>query len=178
MKKIGIIVGTTRENRISRAIADWILSTVEQDTREVKYEIIDLREINLPLLDEPYPAATGRYEHEHTKNWSNLIKGFDAFVILTSEYNHGYPASLKNALDYLYMEWHNKPAALVGYGYSASGARAIEQLRQIVSNLRMKPLPNDLLISLVTSLQDGNFTPNENLVKSLLSLLEPLEKEI
>src|SRR5687768_8743438 len=145
MKKIGIIIGSTREARIGSSISEYVLKQAMNSTT-VSYDLIDLKQINLPLLDEPYPAALGKYQHEHTITWSNLIKAYAGFIIVTPEYNHGYPGVLKNALDYLYTEWNNKPVAFVGYGYSALGSRAVMQLRQVVYGLQLKAINKEVLI--------------------------------
>lgn len=176
MKKIGIIIGSTREGRIGREIALHVLKQAPSST-VISYDLIDLKEINLPLLDEPYPAAAGKYQHEHTLAWSNLIKGYDGFIIVTPEYNHGYPGSLKNALDYLYTEWNNKSVAFVGYGYSASGSRAVMQLRQVVYGLQLKALAKEALINLATNAKDGAFFSDEKVDAQLKAVFAELEKE-
>ncbi len=181
MKKIGIIIGTTRENRVSKSVADWVFKVAKQvANNNVEYSLIDLKDINLPLIDEPLPAAMakGNYQHEHTKKWSKLIAGYDAFVIVTGEYNAGYPAVLKNALDYLYAEWNNKPMALVGYGYPANGARSIEQLRQVLNNLKVNTLHDSVLMSLGETLKETGFQTTEKLEQLLTQLLQNLAKEL
>lgn len=135
-KKIAVIIGSTRPSRIGHQIADWFIRNVS-DTPNVTFEIIDLREINLPFLDEVYSPAKGIYQKEHTQKWQALITSFDGYVFVTPEYNAGYPAPLKNAIDYLDAEWHNKPAAVVSYGWSA-GASASAQLRQVLERLKMR----------------------------------------
>ena len=110
-------------------------------------EVVDLADRGLPLLDEPIPARMQAYHHDHTRRWSAEIGGADAFVIVTPEYNHGYPAALKNALDYLYHEWRGKPVAFLGYGWGG-GRMAVDQLRQVVKELGMQALDPALHISL------------------------------
>lgn len=175
MKKIGIIVGSVRNERVGISVAQHVhkLASV---SKNFTYQLIDLKEINLPMLDEPYPAVQNNYQYEHTKKWSKLITEFDGFVFVTPEYNHGYPAALKNAIDYLYAEWHNKPLAFIGYGYSASGARSIEQLRQVASYVQLKALWNDVVINLGLYVKDGKLQPDERLDQQISALLESLEK--
>jgi len=132
---IGIIVGSTRPGRRALHVAQWVQAHAEQRT-DARFTIIDLAEQNLPLLDEPRPAAAGAYAHAHTKAWSSVIAPLDAFVIVTPEYNHAPPAVLKNALDFLYAEWHDKSVSFVGYG-NAGGVRAVEHLRLVAAELHM-----------------------------------------
>ena len=175
MKKIGIIIASVREGRVGESVAQHVLNVAKVSTK-YEYSIIDLKAINLPLLNEPYPAAMTNYQYQHTKDWSKLVSGYDGFIIITAEYNHGYPAAIKNALDYLYVEWHNKPLAFIGYGYSANGARAIEQLRQVVVYLQLKPLWRDVVINLATNTKDGLFISSDGVDMQLGNLITDLEK--
>lgn len=175
MKKIGIIIASTREGRVGRSVAEHVLSQVTPSSH-VSYELIDLKAENLPFNDEPKPAVMQQYEHAHTQRWSQKISAYAGFVIVTPEYNHGYPAPLKNALDMLYVEWNHKPVALVGYGYSASGTRSIEQLRQVMAYLQLQPLWREVNINLATSLQDGVFHGDERLDGAIKAVLADLEK--
>src|ERR1700726_2374850 len=89
-----------------------------------RLEIVDIKDFNLPLLDEPVPAAMGQYSRPHTKAWAAKIEQFDAFVFVTPEYNHGPSAALRNAIDFLHREWNNKAVGFVGYGGNG-GARPV-----------------------------------------------------
>jgi NAD(P)H-dependent FMN reductase len=124
--KIGVVVGSTRPRRICQQLAQWVLAIAAQESR-LSYELIDLAEIALPFLDEPRMASLGHYEHAHTKRWSALVQSYDGFVFVFPQYNWGYTAVLKNALDFLYAEWHGKAAATVTYG-TRGGGRGAEQL--------------------------------------------------
>ncbi len=112
-----------------------------------EYELVDIKDYNLPLLDEPLPASMGQYMSPHTKARAKKIKSLDAFIFVTGEYNHSLPAVLKNALDYLYVEWNNKAAGFVSYG-SAGGSRAVELLRLIMDELQVADVRNQVLLSL------------------------------
>lgn len=136
--KIGVIVGSTRPNRVGRNVAEWFMSEVEH-REDVEFELIDLAEENLPFLNEPKSPMMGDYAQESTKRWSEKISEYDGYVWVTSEYNHGYPAPLKNAIDTLYHEWARKPVAFVGYG-GMGGARAIEQLGAVAAQINAVPL--------------------------------------
>ena len=138
--KIGIIIGSNRDSRVGPAIAKWAYAQLPEDA-DVDYEIIDLKSWDLPFLNEPQLPATGNYAHRSTKEWSDKIDGLDGFIFVTPEYNHGYPAALKNAIDTLYVEWQKKPVAFVGYG-GMGGARAVEQLVPVVAQIGMVPLPS------------------------------------
>lgn len=145
MSRIAIIVGSTRPNRFGIQPAQWIyeLASARDDA---EFTLVDLQEENLPLLDEPVPPAYQQYTHDHTKNWASKIDGFDGFIMVTPEYNHGVPASLKNAIDFAAKEWNYKPVAFVSYGAEAGGTRAVEQLRMSVAWLRMYDLSEQVLL--------------------------------
>lgn len=131
-----IILASTREGRKGPAVADWITRIAREKSR-FTVDAVDLKELNLPFMDEPNHPSLQNYMFEHTKAWSRRISRSDAFVFVTCEYNHGMPATLKNAIDYLSKEWANKPVAFVGYGGISGGTRAIQQLKQVASALKM-----------------------------------------
>ncbi len=138
--KIGIIISSIRENRFGDKAAQWIYD-IAKNNSELEVELIDLREWNFPLFAEGITPSTanGTYTNPLAQKWADKIKSLDGFIWVCAEYNHGYTSALKNALDYVYKEWHRKPVAFVGYG-SAGGARAVEQLRQVAVELQMAPL--------------------------------------
>ena len=133
MIRLGIILGSTRPNRNGEAVAKWVYE-IAQKRVDAEFELVDIKEFDLPLLDEPVPPSLGQYTQEHTKTWAAKIGSFDAFVFVTPEYNHGTSGALKNAIDFLFKEWNNKAAGFVGYG-SAGGARAVESLRLVMGEL-------------------------------------------
>ena len=135
MLKIAILVGSTRPNRKADVVAKWVFDFASK-RGDAQYEIVDLQDHPLPLLDEPVPPSQRKYTHEHTKQWSAVISQYDGYIFVTPEYNHGISAALKNAIDFLYHEWTNKGAAFVGYG-SMGGARAVEHMRGICGELQM-----------------------------------------
>ena len=136
--KIAVIVGSVRPGRAGLDVANWYIDQVK-DTPGLEFELVDLKDHPLPLLDEPMPPAMGQYEKAHTKAWSEVISRYDGYVWVTSEYNHAPPASLLNAISYLFNEWSKKPVAMVGYGNMA-GARAVEHLRNVAGELDMVDL--------------------------------------
>jgi NAD(P)H-dependent FMN reductase len=131
--KIAIVTGSTRPGRNNEAVARWVFELARKRT-DAEFELVDIQDYDLPLLDEPVPASLGQYSRAHTKAWSAKIAPFDAYVFVTPEYNHGTSAALKNAIDYLYREWNNKAAGFVSYG-GVGGARAVEHLRLILANV-------------------------------------------
>ncbi|HYP17460.1 MAG TPA: NAD(P)H-dependent oxidoreductase, partial [Opitutus sp.] len=137
MIRIAIIIGSTRPGRNGEAVARWVYDHAKSRS-DAEFELVDIAAFNLPLLDEPVPPSMGRYSQPHTKAWAAKIASFDAFIFVTPEYNHSTSGALKNALDFLYAEWNNKAAGFVSYG-SAGGARAVEQLRLVLSELQIAP---------------------------------------
>lgn len=145
MANIGIIIGSTRPGRFGVQPGNWIYELAQQ-RGDANFELIDLKEVGLPLLDEAVPPAMHQYEHEHTKRWAERIDKLDGFVFVTAEYNHSIPAALKNAIDYLFYEWHYKPASFVSYGSAAGGARAVEHLRGVMGEIKVYDLREPVLI--------------------------------
>ncbi len=152
MLKIGIIIGSTRPGRNAEQVAKWVYDLASK-RNDAEYELVDLKDFNLPLLDEPYPASFGQYMNEHTKAFAEKIKSLDAFIFVNGEYNHSVPGALKNALDFVYAEWNNKAAGFVSYG-SAGGARAVEHLRLIMGELQVADVRTQVLLSLFTDFEN------------------------
>lgn len=133
---------------------------------------MDIADFNLPLLDEPVPPSQGKYSHPHTHAWAAKIASFDAFVFITTEYNHGIPGALKNANDFVYAEWNNKAAGFVGYG-SAGGARAVEHLRLVVGELQIADVRNQVMLSLFTDFENFTvFKPHSRHESSVNAMLD------
>jgi NAD(P)H-dependent FMN reductase len=140
MTRIAVIIGSTRPGRFGEKAATWIAGRLAA-RGDLEIEVLDLRDYPLPFYEETRPPAfTGRdYRTPQMAAWGQRVDAADGYVIVTPEYNHGYPASLKNAFDHTFVEWQRKPVAFVGYG-GVGGARAIEQLRQVVVELEMAPM--------------------------------------
>ncbi len=151
---IQIIIGSTRPGRLGKPLAEWFLKQAKKSS-QANFELIDLADFNLPLLDEPMPAGSRKYTKEHTKKWSEAIARADGYVLVTPEYNHGTSAALKNALDYLYFEWQYKPVTFLGYG-GFGGTRAIEQLVVNCVELNMFPLQKRVHVTEPWSAIDDN----------------------
>ncbi len=175
MVSIKIIIGSTRPNRFGPQLAEWFME-LARDHTEAYFEIIDLKEVNLPFLDEPDEPSARNYVQAHTKEWSKIISASDGFIWVHPEYNHGVNAPLKNALDFLWYEWNDKPVALAGYGGAAGGARAAEQLRLIAAGLKMFDLRTQFTLVNYKSQLDkqGKFAPTEQQVAVARGLLEEI----
>jgi NAD(P)H-dependent FMN reductase len=166
-----IIIGSTRPGRNGEAVGKWI-HEIAKWRKDVDFELVDVRDFNLPLLDEPIPPSMGKYSKEHTKAWSVKIESFDAYIFVTAEYNHGIPGALKNAIDFLYKEWNNKVAGFVSYG-SAGGVRAVEQLRLVMADLKVATVRAQVTLSLFTDFENfSNFRPAPFQEKSANAMLD------
>jgi NAD(P)H-dependent FMN reductase len=172
MLRIAIVIGSVRPVRRGEAVGRWVFELAKQ-RGDAEYELIDLKEVNLPFLDEPQQPSTGKYEKEHTKAWAARIAALDAFVFVTPEYNHGVCPALKNALDFLYREWNNKAAGFVGYG--GSGAqRSVEHLRGSCAELQMATVRQQVTLAIRTDWVNDVFTPGAHNEKALSTLLDQL----
>lgn len=166
MLKIAIIIGSTRPGRVGEAVAKWVHEAARK-RNDAEYELVDIQDYNLPLLDEPIPPSQGKYSRDHTKKWAEKIASFDGYVIVTPEYNHSTSGALKNAIDFLYAEWNNKAAGFVGYG-SVGGARAVEHLRLIMAELQVATVRGQALLSLRDDFENYSaFKPREFQEQSL-----------
>jgi len=171
MLKVGIIVGSTRPGRKAEAVARWVHEIARKRT-DADFEVVDVQDFNLPLLDEPVPPSMGQYSKPHTKAWAAKIDSFDAFVFVTPEYNHGTSGALKNAIDFLFAEWNNKAAGFVGYG-GAGGVRAVEHLRLVMAEVQVATVRNQVALSLFTDFENFTvFKPAVRQEKSVNAMLD------
>lgn len=165
MLKIGIVLGSTREGRVSPQVGEWVKGLADK-RGDAEYEIIDIADFKLPLLGEPGGDASG------AAAWSAKINGCDGFVFIVQEYNHSITGALKNALDYLRDEWNNKAAGIVSYG-SVGGARATEHLRGILSELLVAHVRVHPALSLFTDFENGTvFKPADVQTTSVNQMLD------
>lgn len=173
--KIKVVLGSTREKRFGEKPAKWIHEEI-QKLDGVEAELLDLRDYPMPFFNDSITpgAAKGKYSNVTAEEFAKKIAEGDAFIIVTPEYNHGYPAVLKNALDYIYYEWNKKPIGFVSYG-GVGGARSVEQLRQVAVELQMAPIRSAVHISAFWTLVDekGNLKTDtlEEKAKNMLSQL-------
>ncbi len=171
MLRVAIIVGSTRPGRKGEAVARWVYE-IASSRGDAEFELVDIKDYDLPLLDEPMSAILGQYSNDHTKAWSAKIASFDAFVFVTPEYNHATSGALKNAIDYLYKEWNNKAAGFVGYG-GAGGVRAVENLRLVMGELMVADVRAQVALSLFTDFENFSvFKPASHHEKSVHDVLD------
>jgi NAD(P)H-dependent FMN reductase len=177
MPNLTIIVASTRPGRAGLPISEWFTARAKDHGR-FDVTVVDLAELRLPLLDEPNHPRLRQYTKGHTKGWSATVEAADAFVIVTPEYNYGYPASIKNAIDYLHHEWGYKPVGFVSYGGVAAGTRAVQQLKQVVTTLRMLPVFESVNIPFHAQFidEDGALQPNEVMEQAARAMLDELAR--
>ncbi len=170
-----VIIASTRPGRVGKPVADWLADEVVEHGG-FDLEVIDLLELDLPMMNEPEHPVLGRYRHEHTKRWSEAVAAADAFVMVTPEYNHSFTAPLKNAIDYLNKEWKRKPVAIASYGGVSAGLRAATMLRAVLSALGMVATGTTVSIPMVKTMLDeeGVFQSNQPLRTAATGMLDEL----
>ncbi|MFJ2758293.1 NADPH-dependent FMN reductase [Nocardioides sp. NPDC087217] len=171
MISIGIILGSTRPNRVGPQVARWVHDQASR-REDAIFELVDLRDHPLPHLDEPVPPMFGPSANQHTRDWAERIAPFDGFVIVTPEYNGGMPGVLKNAIDHACAEWTNKAVGFVSYGVSG-GARAVVQLRTVCGALGMADVSRPVELSLFTDFENhATFVPADRHAVALTATLD------
>ena len=176
MPTLAIIIASTRGGRAGVPVAEWFFGRAREPGK-FTVELIDLKQVNLPLLDEPFHPRLQKYEHDHTKLWSDRIHRTDAFVFVTPEYNYGPSPALLNALDYLYNEWNYKAAGFVSYGGMSGGLRAVQITKQVVTTLKMVPLVEAVAVPFFAKrIENNTFTSDDILDKSATTLLDELAR--
>lgn len=177
--RIGVLLGSTRSARLNPEIAEYIVGTINNEQWKYSFEIsvIDLQAWNLPMFDEPkIPATIKRsedYTHEITRRWSKEISSYESFIIIAPQYNWGYPACLKNAIDYLYNEWAGKPVMIVTYG-GHGGHKCYAQLKQVLDGLNMKVAEKGVLVPYPTKNQIMHGVSDDFLFEKLPNLHEQI----
>jgi NAD(P)H-dependent FMN reductase len=173
MFRIAIIIGSTRPGRNGEAVGKWVYEVAKKRS-DAEFELVDIKDFNLPLLDEPVSPIMGQYSKPHTKTWAAKIGSFDGYVFVSPEYNHGICGSLKNAIDFLFAEWNNKAAGFVSYG-GAGGVRAVEQLRLVLAEVQMATVRNQVLLSMFTDFENFSvFKPDSRKETSVNDMLDQL----
>lgn len=163
MYQLKIIIATVREGRKGPIVANWITELAKQHG-SFEVEVLDLASINLPMMTEPNHPSIKKYEHAHTKKWSETIDAADAFIFVTGEYDYNYPAPLRNALEYLYHEWGYKAAGTVSYGGVSAGTRAANSLKNDLATLKIVSLTEAVYIPFFTQFisDEDVFVPTES----------------
>ena len=173
MIKVGVIIGSTRPGRNAEKVAKWVMEQAGKRS-DAQFELVDLADYNLPLLDEPVPPSLHQYSKPHTHAWAKKIDSLDAFVFITPEYNHSITGALKNAIDFVYAEWNNKAAGFVSFG-SAGGARAVEQLRTVMGEVQVADVRQQVLFSLHSDFENYSVLKpsamHETMLRTLLDQL-------
>ena len=174
MPKLTIVIASVREGRGGDAIATWFIERAREHGK-FEVQVADLRELNLPLMNEPHHPRLKKYVHESTKRWSAIIDASDAFVFVSAEYNYSTPPALVNALDTVYHEWTYKPVGFVTYGGISGGLRAMQMTRTMVTAFKMMPMVEAVNIPFFAqSVQDGEFKANETQEKGVPVMLDEL----
>ncbi|SFP70254.1 NAD(P)H-dependent FMN reductase [Geodermatophilus dictyosporus] len=172
-----VVAASTRPGRRGLAVAEWV-ARLAGEHGGFDVELVDLAAVALPVFDEPDHPRLQRYTHQHTRDWSATVSRADAFVFVTPEYNHSFPASLKNALDYLSVEWADKAAGLVTYGGVSAGLRASSALKPVLGALRLLPVVEAVSVPFFAQFvdEDGRFVPNVELEAGGKAMLDELAR--
>ncbi|HEY3092645.1 MAG TPA: NAD(P)H-dependent oxidoreductase [Vicinamibacterales bacterium] len=174
--KLTVVLASVRDGRAGEAIAQWFVTRAKEHGK-FDIEIADLKELNLPIMNEPQHPRLKKYVHESSKRWSGIVGGSDAFVFVTPEYNYTMPPALVNALDTLYHEWTYKPVAFVSYGGVSGGIRSVQTAKLMVTGFKMMPMVEAVNIPFYTQLmQDGVFKSNETHDKAVAPMLDELAR--
>ncbi|MGH7239630.1 MAG: NADPH-dependent FMN reductase [Candidatus Saccharimonadales bacterium] len=142
--KLGVVIVSVREGRVGEAVGKWFVEYAKKHGGFSEVEAIDLKSVNLPVMNEPKHPVMREYQFDYTKRWSALIEPCDAFVFVTPEYDYFAPGSLVNAIDYLSQEWNYKPAGIVGYGGISGGLRSIQAAKPLLTSVKIMPLPESV----------------------------------
>ena len=173
MLNVAIIIGSTRPGRKAEAVARWVYDIAARRS-DAAFEVVDIAAFDLPLLDESVPPSLNQYAKPHTRAWAAKIATFDAFVFVTPEYNHSMSGALKNAIDFLFREWNDKAAGFVGYG-SVGGARAVEQLRLVMGEIKIADVRAQVALSLFTDFENfSTFKPAPQQAAAVNAMLDDL----
>jgi NAD(P)H-dependent FMN reductase len=177
MPRLMVIVASTRPARVGRKVADWFVEQVVANGT-FGIEVVDLAELGLPFVDEPNHPVLRQYTKQHTLDWSAKVTAADAFVFVMPEYNFAFNAPLKNAIDFLFHEWHYKPVGFVSYGATSGGLRAVQMMKQVVTAVKMFPLYESVSISFVRKriTESGVFEADDALVASAATMLTELHR--
>jgi NAD(P)H-dependent FMN reductase len=173
MTRIAIVTGSVRPGRQGLDVATWVKSLADART-DAEFEVVDIADFALPVWSEPTPPSFGPPASEPGQRWSRAMASFDGYVFVVAEYNHSVTGALKNALDYLSPELHDKAAGFVSYG-SAGGARAVEHLRGILSEMQVAHVRNAVTMSLAADFENyAVFAPTERVTGSVRPMLDQL----
>ena len=178
MPKLGVVIASVREGRVGRPVADWFTERARAHAH-FEIDLVDLKEVNLPMFAERNHPRLRQYENEQQKAWSARVAALDAFVFVVPEYNYSTAPALLNALDYLLFEWNYKPAAFVSYGGISGGLRAVQMVKQTVTAMKIVPIPEAVTLPFVAQAIDkesGTFKATDAHNTSAATLLDELAR--
>ena len=177
MPLLQVIVASPRPGRVGRTVGEWFAGEAERhDGFDV--ELVDLAEVDLRLFDEPKHPRMQDYAHDHTRRWSEIISRGDAFAFVMPEYNFGYNAALKNAIDFLWTEWNDKPVALVGYGGVSGGLRAIQGIKPVLTSVRLQHVAEVPIPFVHERVEDGRIEANDPMRDGATGALDALARAV
>jgi NAD(P)H-dependent FMN reductase len=177
MPRLLVVIATTRPGRLGAPVGRWFAARA-RDHGAFDVDVVDLADLGLPFFDEPHHPRLRRYVHDHTRRWSARVDAADAVAFVTAEYNHAYPATLKNALDFLHHEWRDKPVGFVSYGGVAAGTRAVVALEPVVTALRLRPVADAVNLPFVSALigDGGELAPDDVSEQAARAMLDELAR--
>ena len=176
MPRLGVIIASVREGRVGRPIADWFIERARTHG-QFELDVVDLKELNLPIFAERNHPRLRQYENDLQKAWSARVTSLDAFVFVMPEYNYSTAPALLNAIDYLLFEWHYKPVGIVSYGGVSGGLRAVQMIKQTLSAVKMVAIPEAVTIPFFMQAIDresGAFKGSDADEKSATTMLDEL----
>jgi NAD(P)H-dependent FMN reductase len=172
--RLGVVIVSVREGRVGKPVADWFHERARQHGG-FDVQLVDLKDVGLPVLSEPNHPRLKKYTQEATQAWSATVESLDAFVFVTPEYNFSTPPGLVNALDHLYNEWLYKPAGFVSYGGISGGLRATQMTRMMLATFKMVPMVEQVIVPFVAKeVKDGVFPGSELFDNSAKVMLDEL----
>ncbi|HEY0212478.1 MAG TPA: NAD(P)H-dependent oxidoreductase [Paenirhodobacter sp.] len=174
--KLNVIITSTRPGRNGKAVADWFFDHAKANPAGFDQVVLtDLAEVGLPILDEPNHPKAKNYQHDHTRKWSAIVEGSDAFVFVLPEYNFSMPPAFVNAVDYLFSEWGYKPAGFVSYGGVSGGLRSVQTAKTLLTTLNVMPINEQVVIPMVFGhLSEGKFNADKHHMDSATVMISEL----
>jgi NAD(P)H-dependent FMN reductase/GNAT superfamily N-acetyltransferase len=174
--RVLVLICSTRPGALGPAIGAWLTRALTSRATQLHAELVTVRlsDLALPFLDEEEHPSSGIYRHEHTRRWSSMVGAADGFIVVTPEYNHGMPATLKNALDYLGGEWAWKPVGFVSYGNTSAGTRAVQHAEQVATTLRLVPLGATVAMRIADATEHGTVVPDPARDAAAVGVLDEL----
>ena len=174
MPNLTVVIASTRPGRVGLPIGTWFAEHAKAHG-VFEVDVADLAVVDLPFLQDSRHPRFGRYDHQHTKDWAARVAAADAFVFVTPEYNHGYPATLKNAIDHVFAEWNHKPLGFVSYGGTSAGTRAVQQLKQVAGAVSLVPVVEAVNLPLpAVPIEDGRVLPTPIMDEAATAMLDAL----